>query len=107
MDLWQIVLSFIRTDVLLLVVFIWCLGMFLKKIPGFKREWLIPFILLFVSILVSVLYIAIVLKEGFTGQVIIAAIIQGVLIAALAVFGNETIKQYFVKRPIDNEKLKE
>jgi hypothetical protein len=57
--------------------------------------------------IITILYIAIVIGEGFTGPVIIAAIIQGVIIAALAVFGNESIKQYFVKRPLDNEKLKE
>jgi len=101
---WKTVLEFIRPELLILIVFVWSLGLFLKKAPWFNDEWKIPFILLLVSVIFAVLYIAIVIGEGFTGPVIISAIIQGVIIAALAVFGNEAIKQYFVKRPEDKAK---
>lgn len=96
-------LQFVQPDILILIAFVWCLGLFLKKITWFKQEWMIPFILLFVSIIFSVLYIVFVVGDGAGVETIISAIIQGVIIAALAVFGNETLKQYFVKRKIDKD----
>lgn len=101
---WKLVLEFIRPELLILVLFIWALGLFLKKAPWFTGEWKIPFILLFVSIIITILYLAIVLSEGFMAAVIISAIIQGTLIAALAVFSHESIQQIRVKRPIDQAK---
>lgn len=98
------VLQFVRPELSILIVFIWSLGLFLKKAPWFTGEWKIPFILLAVAEVFAVLYIAIVIGDGFTGPVIISAIIQGVIIAALAVFGNEAIKQTFVKRLEDKSK---
>lgn len=99
---WQTIMEFIRPELLILVVAAWCLGLFLKKAPWFTEEWKIPFIILFLSIILAILYIALVLGEGFTGAVIVSSIIQGIIIAALAVFGNEAVKQYFVKRPLSN-----
>lgn len=101
---WNTIIQFVRPELLILVVFIWSLGLFFKKAPWFTDEWKIPFILLGVSVLFAILYIAIVIGEGVTGPVIISAIIQGVIIACIAVFGNEAIKQYFVKRLEDNGK---
>lgn len=101
---WTTVINFIKPELFVLIIFIWCLGLFLKKAPWFNSEWKIPFVLLFTAVLFSILYIAVVLGEGFTPPVIISAFIQGVIIAALSVFGNETIKQYFVKRPEDKWK---
>ncbi len=101
---WKVVLDFIRPELLILIVFIWALGLFLKKAPWFTGEWKIPFILLFTSIIITVLYLAIILAEGFIATVIVSAIIQGTIIAALAVFGHESIQQITVKRPIDQAK---
>ena len=98
---WTTVLGFVRPELLILIIFVWSLGLFLKKAPAFKAEWMIPFILLAVGVIFAILYIAVVLGEGFTGPVIIAAIIQGVIIAALAVFGNEALKQITIKRKDD------
>jgi succinate-acetate transporter protein len=95
---WTTILQFVRPELFILIVFIWCIGLFLKRAPGFKGDWKIPFILLFLSIIFAILYVAVIIGEGFTGPVIISAVIQGVIIAALAVFGNEAIKQVFVKR---------
>jgi len=97
-------LQFVRPELVILIVFVWCIGLFLKKVPAFTDEWKIPFILIFIGIIFTVLYIAFVLGEGVTAAVLVSSIIQGVIIAALAVLGNETIKQYFVKRPEDNKK---
>lgn len=101
---WTSILQFVRPELFILIVFIWCLGLFLKKAPWFTDEWKIPFILLFIAVMFAILYIAIVIGEGFTAPVIVSAIIQGVIIGALAVFGNEAIKQYFVKRLEDSSR---
>ncbi|NLY71382.1 MAG: hypothetical protein GX076_06870 [Clostridiales bacterium] len=58
----------------------------------------VPYILLAVSFIMTLFYVAIFLGEGFNGPVIIASIIESVLIASVAVFGNELIKQFTVKR---------
>lgn len=103
----ELLLEFIRPELLILVIFLWCLGLFFKKAPWFQEEWAIPFILLFIGLIITIVYIAIVLGEGFLPEVIIMGIIQGVIIAALAVFGNELIKQGTVKRKEDKEILRE
>lgn len=103
----ELILEFIRPELFILVVFLWCLGLFLKKAPWFRAEWTIPFILLGISIIFTIVYIAIVLAEGFLPEVIITGIIQAVIIAALAVYGNELIKQGTVKRKEDKVILRE
>ena len=103
----ELILKFVRPELFILVVFLWCLGLFLKKAPWFRAEWAIPFILLGVSVIFTIVYIAIVLGEGFLAEVIITGIIQATIIAALAVFGNELIKQGTVKRKEDKEVLRE
>lgn len=100
---WEIVIKFIRPELFILIIFIWTLGLFLKKAPWFKEEWSIPFILLAISIVFTVLYVSVVIGEGFSAAVIVASIIQGVIIAAVAVFSNESMKQLLVKR-IDDRK---
>jgi hypothetical protein len=90
MDL-SLVLQFIRPELLIVVVACYILGVFLK---GSKmNDWLIPFVLLGFSIALTILYIAIVLGEGLTWKVIIVGFIQGLFAAALAVYGNQLIKQ--------------
>lgn len=97
----EVLLQFIRPELLIVVVVLWALGFFLKKMPWFKQEWMIPFILLVVGILLTIVYLAIVLGEGFTSVALIVGIMQGIMIAALAVFGNELVKQLTVKAPVD------
>lgn len=104
MDMGQ-VLEFIRPELFILVVFLWCLGLFLKKAPWFSGDWMIPFILLGVSFVITIVYTAVVNGAGFTAVVFVTGIIQAVLIAAVAVFGNEIIKQLLVKR-VDDSKSK-
>jgi hypothetical protein len=92
------ILDFIRPELFILIVFLYCIGLFLKLHNGFKKDWMIPYILLGVSFLITLAYVSFVLGEGFAPDVIVAVIIQAVLIAAVAVFGNELIKQVLVKR---------
>ncbi|WP_273327863.1 phage holin family protein [Vallitalea guaymasensis] len=98
---WTAILSFIQPKLFILIIFLYCLGLFLKKIPIFKAEWLIPIILLGVSLFITVIYLGIVIEGKFTAVVIVTAIIQSVIIAAIAVFGNEIIKQLTKKRKLD------
>ncbi|MDW7673799.1 MAG: phage holin family protein [Bacillota bacterium] len=100
---WESVISFIRPELFILIVFLWCLGLFLKRAPWFNDEWSIPFILLGISLIVTVIYMAIVLGLGFNPEVIVTGIVQAVIIAALAVFGNELLKQGIVKRQADRQ----
>lgn len=102
MDL-TILTDFIRPELLLLGIFLYCIGLFLKLLPTFKSEWAIPFILLGVSVVVTILYMGVVLGLGWSGAMIITAVIQAVLLAALCVFANQLIKQLLVKRAEDEE----
>lgn len=103
----EILLQFIRPELMILVAALYCLGLFLKKMPWFTVEWAIPLILLVVGIVLTILYLAIILGEGFTQITILMGLIQGILVAAVAVFFNETVKQVFVKRLEDNTRLRE
>jgi len=98
---WTQIKDFIRPELSVLVVFLWCLGLFLKKVPWFTSEWMIALLLLAVSLIVTVVYTAVVVGDGFTAEVFIIGIIQGVIIAAVAVFGNELVKHVTAKRNRD------
>lgn len=98
---WNVIIDFIRPELFLLVIFLWCAGAFLKLVPWFKAEWMIPFVLWGIGLIMTIVYMAIVAGSGFTAVVIVTGIIQATLIAALAVFGNELIKQVTVKRKED------
>ncbi|MBR0597187.1 phage holin family protein [Sinanaerobacter chloroacetimidivorans] len=92
------VIAFIRPELSILIVFLYCVGLFLKLNKSFRKEWMIPYILLVISFVITLAYVSIYLGEGFSPSVLIAVIIQSVLIAAVTVFGNELIKQVHVKR---------
>ena len=94
-------LEFIRPELSILILFIYCVGLFLKLNKDFDREWMIPYFLLGLSFFMTLAYVAIVLGEGITAAVLVAVTIQSVLIAAVAVFGNELIKQVLYKRKSD------
>lgn len=98
---WESIISFIKPELFILIIFLYCLGLFLKKIPMFRDEWLIPVILLGVSLFVTILYMAVVTVGEFTAEVLVTGIIQSVIIAASAVFANEFIKQITYKRHFD------
>lgn len=94
----------ITPELLFLVAFLVGVGLFLKKIPIFTAEWMIPLILWLVGIVFAILVQAIQLGQDFTASTFLDGFIQGTFIAAAAVFGNEVVKQIAVKRPEDNEK---
>jgi len=86
------VLNFIPKEILIIVAVIYALGMFLKKIPNVP-DWTIPIVLLFLSVVFTIVYTALSLGEGFTQCVIVNGTIYGILAAWGAVFSNEVIKQ--------------
>lgn len=104
MTFYEEILSFIRPELFILVVFLYALGLFLKKAPWFKQDWEIPFILLGVSLVMTIVYMAIVIGSGFTAVTFVTGIVQAVLIVAVAVFGNEAIKQIMTKRKEDSKR---
>jgi hypothetical protein len=95
MDL-NLALQFIRPELLIVVVACYVLGLFLKSSK--MSDWLIPYILLGFAIVLTILYTAVVLGEGFTAKVLIVGLIQGLIGAALAVYGNQLIKQALEKK---------
>lgn len=94
------VMNYIDPRLFILVVFLYAIGLFLKLSPKFKEqnEWQIPFWLWGIGLIFTILWTCVVLENGFGAAVIIASIVQGTLIPALAVFGNEAVKQITVKR---------
>jgi hypothetical protein len=103
----EILLQFIRPELLILVAVLWGIGFLLKKAPWFTGEWKIPFLLWALGIVLAILYLGLILNEGPWRIIIFIGFIQGSLITFTTVFFNETIKQVFVKRLEDNFKKRE
>lgn len=70
-----------------------------------KAEWTIPFVLWGLGIIFVILWFCIVAGKGFTTVIFFNGIVQGTLVAAVAVFGNQLFKQFTDKRIVDNEHL--
>lgn len=94
---YEIILQYIRPELLVLVVMLYLIGVAIKKTKYIKDE-LIPFILGILGILVSAIYILAVspVPTGYKDVLwlIFDIIVQGVLCAAAAVFFNQAGKQY-------------
>ncbi len=90
----------IPQELLIIAVVIYCIGMFLKaaeKIPN----WTIPLLLLGAAVIITIAYMAVSMGQGFTQKVVVDGVIYGILIAAVAVYTNQLLKQ------ITTERLKE
>ena len=78
-------LSFLQENFLIVAVALYAVGLFLKKIPeSFLPDWLIPFLLWGAGILIG---------WGVLGVFTVNTFIQGTLAAAVAVFGDNLVKQ--------------
>jgi len=82
--------NYISPELLVLVPVLYVLGEWIKGIDKIKNNY-IPFILTTIGIALSALYL--VCTEGISGTCIFTAIVQGVLVAAVAVYGNQIVKQ--------------
>jgi hypothetical protein len=85
-------INLIQVELIIIIAVTYVLGLFLKTIPNVP-DWTIPFVLLAFAMVFSILYKAIMLMEGFTAQSILSGFLYGILIAGIAVFGNQLIKQ--------------
>lgn len=85
------IMSFISPSLIVLVAVIMCLGVFLKS-SQIKDKY-IPIILLVASIGLTIAYMAFIQGLGINSTVIVNGLIQGILIASMAVYGNQVFKQ--------------
>ncbi|SHE78703.1 phage holin family protein [Clostridium fallax] len=76
------ILQFVPQNIMILIPAIYILGIFLRNSPKIKN-WTIPWILMVLGILGSIVI------EGFS----FLAIIQGIIVAGMAVFTNQIVKQ--------------
>ena len=85
------ILNFISPGLIILVAVVYCLGVFLKS-SQIKDKY-IPISLLVISILLTIAYTACIECMGINPTVIVNGFIQGILIASVAVYGNQLLKQ--------------
>mgnify|MGYP000465869647 CR=1 FL=1 len=76
------IINYLVEESIVLVPVIWIIGTFLKKTPRVP-DWIIPWVLLVVSIVISII------KLGFNIQ----SVIQGILVTGAAVLGHQLVKQ--------------
>ncbi|PAF31848.1 phage holin family protein [Paenibacillus sp. 7516] len=79
---WNSIYVLIEPRLLVVLAFCWALGFIIKSVPGIP-DWSIVFIITAFSLLVTIWMM------GLSAE----AFIQGVLVGAFAVFGNQVIKQ--------------
>jgi UPF0716 family protein affecting phage T7 exclusion len=86
------IMQYVRPELAILIAVCWVVGAAVKAIPKIAN-WAIPFILTVFAIVLAIFWIGAVLGEGFALAVIVAGVVQGILIAAVAVYGDQIIKQ--------------
>ncbi|WMT42860.1 phage holin family protein [Paenibacillus sp. D2_2] len=79
---WNAVLEFINAELLIVVVACWIIGYVLKQTPKVP-DWTIIYGVTAVAIVFAVVLL------GFTAQ----SVLQGILSGAVAVYGNQLVKQ--------------
>lgn len=87
---WNVVSSFVKPELLLVLTVCWVIGYVLKQTPRVP-DWTIIYIVTLVSIVV------VCLMMGLSPD----SFLQGILCGAVAVYGNQLVKQ--VKKGTDNE----
>lgn len=89
---WNVIAGFINPELLIVVVACWVIGFILKKTPKIP-DWTIVYGVALVAVVCAVSLL------GFSVQ----SILQGILCAAVAVYGNQVFKQTTKKSGEDNE----
>lgn len=87
---WNVVSSFVKPELLLVLTVCWVIGYVLKQTPRVP-DWTIIYIVTLVAIVV------VCLMMGLSPD----SFLQGILCGAVAVYGNQLVKQ--VKKGTDNE----
>jgi pantoate kinase len=79
---WDIINGLIDARLAIVVVACWIIGLVLKKTPGIP-DWTIIYIVTAAAI------VFVILMLGLT----VESVVQGILVGAVAVFGNQLVKQ--------------
>lgn len=95
--------EFIQPELLALMPFLYGAGVLIRNTPKIKN-WLIPYILWGISIVITIIYFVLQTGKDFNGTTFAAALGQATLLALATVGGNECIKQVRVGRKEDNKK---
>lgn len=82
--------QFIKAELLVLAVALYGLGLIIKHTEFIKNNY-IPAVVAAVGVLLSCVYIF--GTEGISPVSVFTAIVQGIICASLAVFGDQIIKQ--------------
>ena len=82
--------EYITPELLVLIPVLYLIGMSLKRYQGVSDRY-IPLVLGVFGIVIAMIYECSVL--GFSGEAVYTSIIQGVLCAGAAVYGNQLLKQ--------------
>jgi hypothetical protein len=84
--------QYIKTELFILIPFLYGLGMILKDTTLIKDKY-IPLVLTAVSLVLANLYV--IGTGGFSAVNLFTGIVQGVLCVATAVYANQITKQLF------------
>lgn len=88
-------MNYVKPELLVLAVILYLIGMMLKKTPK-VTDWGIPYILTGISLLLAVIYVLATTEiTGYQDSLmaLFTAMVQGILCAGLAVYGNQLVKQ--------------
>ncbi|WP_272509113.1 phage holin family protein [Clostridium ganghwense] len=80
-------MKYVTEQALILIPVLYVLGIIIKNIPNIP-DWVIPWIILMVSIVLSVLIL----------EINVQAVIQGILVAGVTVLSNQLVKQTTKKK---------
>lgn len=94
------IMNYVKPELLVLAVMLYLMGMMLKKTPR-VADWGIPYILTGISVALAVIYVLatadiVSYKDGLMAA--FTAIVQGILCAGLAVYGDQMLKQGMEKK---------
>ena len=95
MDILEALKEYIKPELLVLVLVLYLVGFGLKKTEKVNDKY-IPLILGAIGIVIALIYtLATSLFNGYQSvlMMIFTALVQGILVAALAVYGNQVVKQ--------------
>lgn len=95
--------TLIDQRLLILLPLLYFLGEYIKITP--IKRWLIPIILMSISVVISVLYLSFIIESTISVSTVINGFIQGIFIASSTVGINQFFKQVLEKRKEDNNKL--
>lgn len=93
---------YIKPEFMILIPFMYAIGEFIKKSK--LKNWIIPFILWGISLVVCMTYICIINSSKQLAMNLFTGAMQGTFIALITIGSNQLIKQATTKRVEDNEK---